>query len=105
MIQKITRIPLREAFRHEALDFAKWLQDNLDAVNDVTDLTLSNAEREKSAGDFSVDLVAEDEGGNKVIIENQERILGKTRHSPRVLGTVARLRKKQDQTPRIHFPQ
>lgn len=71
MIQKITRIPLREAFRHEALDFTKWLQDNLDVLNDVTDLSLSNAEREKSAGDFSVDLVAEDEAGNKVIIENQ----------------------------------
>jgi hypothetical protein len=43
----------------------------VDAINDVTDLVLSNVEREKSAGDFSVDLVAEDEGGNKVIIENQ----------------------------------
>lgn len=71
MIRKITRIPLREAFKHEALDFTKWLQDNLDVVNDVTELSLSNAEREKSAGDFSIDLVAEDEGGNKVIIENQ----------------------------------
>jgi hypothetical protein len=71
MIQKITRIPIREAFKHEALDFTKWLQDNLDAVNDVTDMVLSNAEREKSAGEFSVDLVAEDERGNKVIIENQ----------------------------------
>jgi hypothetical protein len=71
MIQKITRIPLREAFKHEALDFTKWLQDNLDVLNDVTDLALSNAEREKSAGEFSVDLVAEDEGGYKVIIENQ----------------------------------
>ncbi len=70
MIQKITRLPLREAFTGE-MDFTKWLQDNLDALNDVTDLALSNAEREKSAGDFSVDLVAEDEGGNKVIIENQ----------------------------------
>lgn len=71
MIQKITRMRLREAFKHEAFDFTKWLQDNLDTLNDVTDLALSNAEREKSAGDFSVDLVAEDEGGNKIIIENQ----------------------------------
>lgn len=70
-IQKITRIPLRDAFRHEAEGFTKWLQDNLDVLNDVTDLNLVNAEREKSAGDFSVDLVAEDEAGNKAIIENQ----------------------------------
>jgi hypothetical protein len=71
MIQKITRIHLREAFKHEALDFTRWLQNNLDIVNDVTDLSLSNADREKPAGDFNIDLVAEDEAGNKVIIENQ----------------------------------
>ncbi len=71
MIQKIARIPLRGAFKHEAYDFTKWLQDNLDVLNDCIDLTLSNADREAAAGDFSVDLVAEDETGNKVIIENQ----------------------------------
>ena len=71
MIQKISRIPLRDAFKHEAYDFTKWLQDNLDVLNDCIDLTLSNADREAAAGDFSVDLVAEDELGNKVIIENQ----------------------------------
>ena len=71
MIQKIARIPLRDAFKHEAFDFTKWLQDNLDVLNDCIDLTLSNADREAEAGDFSVDLVAEDESGNKVIIENQ----------------------------------
>jgi hypothetical protein len=71
MIQKISRIPLRDAFKHEAYDFTKWLQENLDVLNDCIDLTLSNAEREAAAGDFSVDLVAEDESGNKIIIENQ----------------------------------
>lgn len=71
MIQKITRIPLREAFKHEAYDFTRWLEDNLEVLNGCIDLTLSNAEREKTAGDFSVDLVAEDESGAKVIIENQ----------------------------------
>ena len=34
-------------------------------------LSLSIVEREQAAGDFSVDLVAEDESGNPVIIENQ----------------------------------
>ncbi|MBM3239121.1 DUF4268 domain-containing protein [Candidatus Poribacteria bacterium] len=71
MIGKIERVPLREIWKHEAHDFTKWLQDNLDVLNDVLDLSLSNAEREKSAGNFNVDLVAEDEAGNPVIIENQ----------------------------------
>jgi hypothetical protein len=34
-------------------------------------ITLVNAERERSAGDFNVDLVAEDEGGGAIVIENQ----------------------------------
>jgi hypothetical protein len=71
MIGKIQRVPLREVWRHEALEFTRWLQDNIDVLNDVLDLPLSNAEREHSAGDFNVDLVAEDEAGNPVIIENQ----------------------------------
>ncbi|HEA69829.1 MAG TPA: DUF4268 domain-containing protein [Desulfobacterales bacterium] len=53
------------------LDFTKWLQDNIDVLNEVIDLDLSNPESEQSAGAFSVDLVAEDESGNPVIIENQ----------------------------------
>ena len=71
MIGKIQRVPLREVWRHEALDFTRWLQENLDVLSTQLDLTLTNAEREKSAGDFNVDLIAEDDSGNPVVIENQ----------------------------------
>jgi hypothetical protein len=71
MIGKIQRVPLREVWRHEAYDFTNWLQDNLDVLNDILDLNLESAEREKSAGSFSVDLVAEDGSGGTVVIENQ----------------------------------
>lgn len=71
MVQKITRIPLRTAFPHEARDFSRWLEENIDVLNDALDISLSNPQREQSAGDFSVDIVAEDESGAKVIIENQ----------------------------------
>jgi len=71
LVGKIERIPLREIWKHEAYDFTTWLQENIDVLNDVLDLSLSSAEREQPAGRLSVDLVAEDEGGNPVIIENQ----------------------------------
>jgi hypothetical protein len=77
VIAKIERVPLREVWRHEALDFTTWLVQNVDVLNDVLDITLSGAEREQSAGSFSVDLVAEDESGTPVIIENQ---FGKSDH-------------------------
>ena len=71
MIGKIKRVGLREVWKHEALDFTTWLEENIDVVSDIIDIELSNAEREASAGKFSVDLVAEDSSGNLVIIENQ----------------------------------
>lgn len=77
MIGKIQRIPLREVWKHEAHDFTRWLQENLDVLDDVLDFTLTQADRERAAGDFNVDLVAKDEQGNAVVIENQ---FGKSDH-------------------------
>jgi len=77
MIGKLQRVPLREVWKHEALDFTRWLEENTDILNDLLDISLLGAERERSAGTFSVDLVAEDELGGLVIIENQ---LGKSDH-------------------------
>lgn len=71
MIGKIDRVPLRDVWKHEAIDFTRWLEENIEVLNDILDLNLTTAEREKDAGDFSVDLVAEDDKGNTVVIENQ----------------------------------
>jgi hypothetical protein len=71
MIGKIKRVPLREVWKHEAHNFTKWLEENIDVLNEILDFNLSNIEREKRTGDFNVDLVAEDEKGSLVIIENQ----------------------------------
>lgn len=70
-IGKLQRVPLREVWKHEAYDFTQWLQENIDVLNNAIDLNLVNVDREKVAGSFSIDLVAEDEGGGTVIIENQ----------------------------------
>lgn len=71
MIGRIERVALREVWKHEALDFTCWLENNVDVLNELLDLSLSNVEREKQAGAFNIDLVAQDEQGNPVIIENQ----------------------------------
>src|ERR1700742_1498171 len=70
-IGKLQRVALREVWRHEAYDFTRWLQDNIDVLNDALGLSLINVEREQAAGTFSIDLVAEDDSGAKIIIENQ----------------------------------
>jgi len=70
-IGRLQRVALREVWKHEALDFTQWLQNNIEVLNEALDLNLIEVEREKSAGDFSVDLVAKDVNGETVVIENQ----------------------------------
>ena len=70
MIQKISRLPLRTVWKHEAIDFTVWLENNIDVLNESLGLELVNVEREQKAGSFSADLVAE-ENGRIAIIENQ----------------------------------
>ena len=70
-IGTIERVHLRQVWPHEELDFTPWLQEHIDALGDVLDIPLASAEREQAAGPFSVDLLAEDDSGNPVVIENQ----------------------------------
>lgn len=71
MIGKIEKVPLREIWRHEAHDFTTWLEGNLDILQSILDFRLINPLREHGTENFSVDIVAEDESGNIVVIENQ----------------------------------
>lgn len=70
-IGRIQRVGLREVWSHEALDFTTWLEENVEIITEATGLQLSGVEREQRAGAFSVDLIAEDEDGHPVVIENQ----------------------------------
>ena len=70
-VGRLERLPLRDVWKHEEYDFTQWLQDNIDVLNTALDLTLVNVDREQPTGTFSIDLVAEDEAGGTVVIENQ----------------------------------
>lgn len=76
-ICRIKKVPLRELWRKKDKDFTCWLEENIDFLNDVLDFELSVLSREEPVGPFNVDLFAEDNFGNKVVIENQ---LEKTDH-------------------------
>ncbi|AVS63813.1 DUF4268 domain-containing protein [Paracidovorax avenae] len=77
---KLERIPLRQAWAHEAGDFTPWLAeaDNLLLLAEALGLgELEKVGIEHAVGDFKVDILCTDDGG-KVIIENQ---LEKTNHT------------------------
>ena len=82
---KLTRIPLREVWPHEARDFSRWLAKNLDYLEECTGLSLSLIETEAITGDFAVDILAEDANGNLVVREPVRS------HRPRPLGQIAHL--------------
>ncbi|MFB6271391.1 MAG: DUF4268 domain-containing protein [Salinibacter sp.] len=71
MVSKLNRIELRHVWKNEARDFTTWLEENIDVLAEAIELPLNNVEREQSAGAFNVDLLAEDDTGKPIVIENQ----------------------------------
>ncbi|SRR5690625_2875025 len=71
IVGKIERRPLREVWPYEASRFTPWLVENIDVVGEAIGVELVSAEREQPAGSFSLDILAEDQNGQPVVIENQ----------------------------------
>jgi hypothetical protein len=77
----LEKVDLREVWKHEALDFTKWLskEDNISLLLDEVGITAENIVTEDRAGNFNVDITADEiQTGKKIVIENQ---LEKTDHS------------------------
>ena len=75
MLGKLMKVEdLRIVWKHEALDFTKWLanSENLSLLGDEIGIEINLIETEASVGSFNVDILAEEENtGRKIIIENQ----------------------------------
>lgn len=79
-LSKLERVPLREAWKHEANDFTPWLaeEDNLNTLADALGLPeLALVATEHWVGEFKLDILCTS-GDEQVIIENQ---LEKTNHT------------------------
>lgn len=65
---------LRSVWKHEEYDFSTWLceEENLNLLGETIGLDISLIEREAKAGNFEIDILAEENNtGKKIIIENQ----------------------------------
>lgn len=94
---RILTLDIRSIWRSESGDFTPWLADaeNLNLLGDALHLgELTLQATEHGVGDFSADIIAVDEGGVEVLIENQ---LEQTdhRHLGQVLTYLAGLNKDE----------
>lgn len=73
-IGKLKEIDVRKLWQHEQYDFSSWLakESNIEYLNDILGLTLSEIDKEVFVGPYRCDIVARDETTSDiVIIENQ----------------------------------
>jgi len=77
IIQRPKKVSIRKLWNQEE-DFTKWLEENIDYLNEAIGFDITIESREAKVGPFRVDLYGEDNSGNKVIVENQ---FEKTDHS------------------------
>lgn len=73
-IGRLKEIDVRNLWQHEQYDFSSWLakESNIEYLNDILGLTLSEIDKEVFVGPYRCDIVAKDETtGDVVIIENQ----------------------------------
>lgn len=70
-VGKLEAVSLRDLWRHEERGFSAWLEANLGVLSEATGISMEDPERELWAGNFKVDLVAQTESGDRVIVENQ----------------------------------
>lgn len=69
---RLSIVPPRQIWPHEALDFTPWLLRNVDVLSDLLGMDLVLDEAEHPVGGFSLDLKGYDEStGEVVIVENQ----------------------------------
>ncbi len=73
-IGKLIEVDVRELWKHEQYDFSNWLArpENLEYMNEILGLTLTEVNKEVYVGPYRCDLVAKDETTDvTVIFENQ----------------------------------
>lgn len=71
---RLEKIELREVWRHEALDFTRWLarKENIALLSKEVGIDIEVIETEMSVGRYNVDIYARDTESNKrIVIENQ----------------------------------
>jgi len=68
----LKRIDLHECWKHEAMDFTKWLSEpkNIALLSDEVGIGIEVIQIEASVGRFNVDILAQEENTGKKIVKS-----------------------------------
>jgi RecB family endonuclease NucS len=69
-LSKIKHVGLRDIWAKESGDFTPWLAENIKELGEALGMDLELQAKEASVGDFALDLLAKDNSGRTVVIEN-----------------------------------
>lgn len=70
-IGQIKELRLTDVWKREATDFTPWLYENIQRLSDAIGVPIKAVAREKRGEDFICDIVAQDNKGRTIVIENQ----------------------------------
>ena len=88
---RLVDLPLRDAWKHEALDFTPWLAANIDHLSEAIGVPLELTGTEVAVENFSADVLARNPMDDSVIlIENQLEITDHT-HLGQIMTYLAGL--------------
>jgi hypothetical protein len=69
---RLEDLPLRDAWKHEALSFTPWLAENIDHISAAIGIPLELTDTEVAVESFSADILARNlQDDTRVLIENQ----------------------------------
>ncbi|MGK7663530.1 MULTISPECIES: hypothetical protein [unclassified Marinovum] len=69
---RLIDLPLREAWKHEALEFTPWLAENIDHLSEAIGIPLELTGQEVRVESFAADILARNPSDDSVVlIENQ----------------------------------
>jgi hypothetical protein len=88
---KLTELPPRDAWPHEARDFTPWLSENVDQLSDVIGVPLELTGTEVAVENFSADILARNPIDDSIVlIENQLQVTDHT-HLGQIMTYLAGL--------------
>ena len=70
-LSRIETVDLREVWPKEDRDFTPWLGEHITELGNALGIRLVKVETESAVGNRSLDILANDENGRPVVIENQ----------------------------------